>query len=85
MVSRAPALGAQFARAVAAKDFARVRELLQVDFRGMTPNRSWEATGPDEVVDDVLARWFESSDEIEAVDRLECEAFADRRHLVRPA
>jgi hypothetical protein len=41
-------LGEQFARALAAKDFTRVSELLhsEVDFRGMTPRRFWEATGP---------------------------------------
>jgi hypothetical protein len=42
-------LGEQFARALAAKDFGRVAELLdpEVDFRGMTPRRFWEASGRD--------------------------------------
>jgi hypothetical protein len=39
-------LGERFARALAAKDFAQVTDLLhpEVDFRGMTPGRFWEAT-----------------------------------------
>jgi hypothetical protein len=45
-------LGERFVRALAAKDFAGVAAVLhpQVDFRGMTPGRFWEATGPDQVV-----------------------------------
>ena len=42
-------LGAEFARAFAGKDSARMRELLhpEVDFKGLTPSRSWEASGAD--------------------------------------
>jgi hypothetical protein len=59
-------LGAQFAIALAAKDFDRVRGMLhpEIDFRGMTPNRVWEADGPDTIVSGVLQQWFEPSDEI---------------------
>ena len=62
-------VGEQFARALGAKDFGRVAELLhpEVDFRGMTPRRLWEATGPDQVIDEVLTSWFEDQDVIEAV------------------
>jgi hypothetical protein len=44
-------LGADFARALAIKDFGQVTELLhpEIDFRGMTPNRTWEASDPDGV------------------------------------
>ena len=39
-------LGTQFVDALAARDRERLRALLhpQVDFRGLTPNRFWEAT-----------------------------------------
>ena len=72
-------LAAGFARAVAAKDHDRVRELLhpEVDFRGMTPRRVWEAAGPEDVVA-ALAAWFDDGDVIEGVDALETDAFADR-------
>ena len=76
-------LGIAFARALAAKDFERVRELVDagVDFRGLTPNRSWEAIGPEALVGEVLTRWFEPSDRIETVERLETDAFADLEHV----
>jgi hypothetical protein len=76
------ALGPDFARAVAAKDHARVRELLHpdVDFRGMTPRRLWEAEGPEDVLA-ALAQWFEDEDVIAGVDALETDAFADRQRV----
>jgi hypothetical protein len=44
-------LGAAFATALAAKDFDGVRDLLhpEVDFRGLTPRRAWEATDAETV------------------------------------
>lgn len=77
------ALGAEFAQALAVKDFARVKGLVhpQLDFRGMTPNRSWEVHDPDSLVDDVLVRWFADSDEIETLDALETDTFADRTRI----
>ena len=80
----APAtLGAQFARALAAKDFDGLRELMdpEIDFRGMTPRRSWDAHGPDEVIAAVLQVWFGETDEIEALEQLETDAFADRERV----
>jgi hypothetical protein len=76
-------LGEQFATALAAKDFDRIRELLhpEVDFRGMTPSRLWEASEPDAVVADILTRWFKPSDEIESLDALDTDAFADRERV----
>ena len=38
-----------------------------VDFRGLTPGRTWEGTGPDAVVETVFGSWFEPDDEIERV------------------
>lgn len=76
-------IGARFARALAAKDFDRIRELIdpEIDFRGLTPKRGWEAGDADAVIDGVLARWFEESDEIESLERLETDAFADRERV----
>jgi hypothetical protein len=76
-------LGAEFAAALAAKDFGRVQDLMhpEIDFRGMTPSRFWEAGDPDAVVSAVLRQWFEDSDEIEALERLESETFADRERV----
>ena len=76
-------LGPRFARALAGKDFAAAAELLhpEVDFRGLTPNRTWEATGPGQVVDDILCHWFEDSDAIDELVSLETGAVADRQRV----
>lgn len=71
-------LGEAFARAVAAKDNDGVRQLLhpQLDFRAMTPRRVWEASRPEEVIG-ALNLWFEPSDEIEGIDAIDVDSFAD--------
>jgi hypothetical protein len=76
-------LGEQFARALAAKDFGRVTGLLhpEVDFRGMTPGRFWEATTPEQVVDEVLTSWFEDQDRIEALVELRTGGVGDRERV----
>jgi hypothetical protein len=73
-------IGERFARALAAKDFDQVAGLLdpEVDFRGMTPSRFWEAGSPTQVVDDVLKWWFEDQDVIEALVGLETGRVGDR-------
>jgi hypothetical protein len=75
--------GTEFARAFAEKDFRRVHELLdpEVDFRGLTPSRSWEASGPHAVVEDVLKLWLEPDDEVEAIESIETDSFADRERV----
>jgi hypothetical protein len=82
-MSQPDTLGAQYARALAAKDFARISELFhpEIDFRGLTPRKLWEAGDGDEVISGVLREWFDDSDEIESLDRLESDAFADRERV----
>jgi hypothetical protein len=77
------ALGPQFATALAAKDFDRVRALLhpEIDFRGMTPNRVWEAADPDRVITEILQQWFEPSDEILSLDAVETGEVGDRERV----
>jgi hypothetical protein len=76
-------LGSQFATALAAKDFDRVRSLLHpaIDFRGMTPSRVWEAGDPDTLVSEVFQRWFEPSDEILSLDAVETGQVEDRERV----
>ena len=71
--------GAEFARALAEKNFEQIVELLdlEVDFRGMTPSRAWEASDPAGVVGDVLTEWFEEPNEILALESVAAEPFAD--------
>lgn len=78
------ALGAEFARALAAKDFARAAELLhpEVDFGALTPRRSWEAQDPERVVAEVLRVWFDDDCALEELVSVEHGAFCDRQHVV---
>ena len=75
-------LGEDFARAVAAKDHDRVRQLLhpELDFRAMTPQRIWEAGSPEDVVS-TLCVWFDDGDHIEGLESVETDAFADRERV----
>jgi hypothetical protein len=75
--------GREFAEALAVKDFARAAEVLdpEVDFRALTPNMTWQASGPEDVVTSVLREWFEDSDELEELISFESTPFADREHM----
>ena len=75
-------LAAAFARGIATKDDAAVRGLLhpEIDFRGMTPGRVWEADGPEDVLF-AIGMWFEDSDVIEGVEEIDTGAFADRQRV----
>src|SRR3954463_16309207 len=75
-------LGTRFAEAVATKDADALRELLDpdIDFRGVTPGRFWEAHNPEGVCDIVFGSWFEPSDETE-LRSTETDAFADRQRI----
>jgi len=76
-------LGARFAEALGRKDFDAIFGLLdpQIDFRGLTPGRTWEATGADAVVDGILRQWFEDTDELEEIVSIESDGFADRERV----
>jgi hypothetical protein len=82
-VDPSASLGASFAAALAAKDFGRIRGLLhpEVDFRALTPSRNWEAADAETVIGSVLRLWFEDSDEIEKLEQVETDAFADRERV----
>ena len=82
-MDRTTTLGAAFARALAEKDAAGIRELIHpdIDFRGLTPNRSWEANDRDELLSILLESWFEEDDEIEALESVESDTVADRERV----
>lgn len=66
-------LGERFAHAIARRDRAGLAALLaaDVDFKGLTPGRLWEAGTPDEVLDVVFGSWFEEHDHIDALAGVE--------------
>jgi hypothetical protein len=82
-VDTSASLGSDFAAALALKDFDRIGELLhpEVDFRGLTPRRAWEAEDAEAVVSGVLRQWFEDADQIEELLHLETGSFADRERV----
>jgi hypothetical protein len=76
-------LGTEFARAFAGKDGERVRELVhpEIDFRGLTPNRNWEASGADALVEILFDKWLEDTDEVQSLDSVETDSFSDRERV----
>lgn len=77
------ALGREFAEALGRKDFEAVSALLDphIDFRGLTPGRTWEASDASTVVEAILRQWFEDSDEIEEIVSIDSGSVADRRRV----
>jgi hypothetical protein len=82
-LTRISGLGASFAEALANREFDEIFRLLhpEVDFQAMTPRRTWEAHDPRTVVEDVLQRWFEESDQIEEFLDLQVDAVGERQRL----
>jgi hypothetical protein len=76
-------LGREFAEALAMKDFETIASLFhpQIDFKALTPNRSWEASNPASLISGVLTRWFDEDDQIEGLLSLDTDAFADRERV----
>ena len=76
-------LGAEFARALAGKDSRRLLEILapEIDFQAMTPRRTWQAADPEEVLTILFGSWFDESDEIESLEAVDTDGFADRQRV----
>ena len=83
MSTAQPTLGTRFADALAAKDHEAIAAVLhpEIDFRGLTPNRTWEATDVAGVVDILFANWFEPADVFDELVLVESDAFADREQV----
>jgi hypothetical protein len=82
--SAAQDLGHRFATALASKDAGTLASLFadEVDFRGLTPGRVWEAQTPAAVVGDViLGTWFGPADVVEWIESVDTGVVADRCRL----
>ena len=53
----------------------------EVDFRGLTPNRFWEAHDRDAVLEIVFGVWFGADDQLEELVLMNSDAFADREQV----
>lgn len=76
--------GERFARALAAKDGAALCALLadNIDFQALTPGRHWQATTPEQVVDDfILGHWFDAGDQIQGLLSVTTGRVSDRHHV----
>lgn len=73
-------IGSRYVAALAAKDTAALTSVFADDvvFRGLTPNRFWEAGTPDQVVHEVLYRWFNGTDVIDGVEHVDAGTVVDR-------
>jgi hypothetical protein len=84
MSEAAPALGRDFAEALAAKDFDRIATQIvdpEIDFRGLTPRQAWEASTAEELVANVLTSWLEETDHVDELVEVETDDFADRHRI----
>jgi hypothetical protein len=75
--------GARLVTAVATRDRVALAETLtdDVDFMGLTPRRSWEAQGPDEVAQVLLGHWFTETDRVDEVSAVEESVVEDTRRI----
>lgn len=53
----------------------------EIDFRAMTPRRTWEAQDPEAVLAIVFGHWFDQDDRIESLEHVETDGFADRERV----
>lgn len=77
-------LGREFAEALAAKDFERIATEIvdpDIDFRGRTPRRAWEASSAEQLVAEILNEWLAPSDHPEGLIDCETGEFADRHRV----
>lgn len=76
-------LGRRFATALVGRQVPVLTELLapDVDFRGLTPGRAWEATDATGVIGILFGSWFEPADVVEELISVTVSSVADRQHI----
>ena len=79
----ATTLGVAFAEAFTSKDYERMADLLHpgIDFRALTPNRVWEASDPETVIEQILKAWIEEDEQVEELVSIESDTVADRQRI----
>jgi hypothetical protein len=76
-------LGERWVTAIAARDSGGLAALLtdDIDFRGLTPRKAWEATTPAAVADVVLGTWFDDGVTIDRVEEVTTDAVGDTERV----
>jgi hypothetical protein len=84
MTTTGTSAGEALARGLLAKDWAAVVGVLDadVDFRGLTPGRQWEANSARQVVDEVFTTWLEPTDEVYEVLDVTTDSVVNRERVV---
>jgi hypothetical protein len=68
---------------LAAKDYDRFRAHAhpEIDFRGLTPNRVWEAQDPETMIAQILQQRLEPSDEVQSLEHVDPGTVGDRERV----
>ena len=84
MTASHSSLGRDFAYALLSKDWTRLAGLLddEIDFRGLTPGRPWEATNAKDLIETVFAEWLEPTDDVYEILEVATDQIADRQRVV---
>ena len=83
-MNEAGTAGERFARALMAKDWGAVGDVVdaEIDVRALTPGRPWEAGTARDLITGVLQSWFGPADDIYEVLGVTNDAVVDRRRVV---
>ena len=76
-------IGEAYAKAMAGKDYDELRRLLApaIDFRALTPNRTWEASDAETLISEIVQQWFDESDEIRSLEDVQTDIVGDRERV----
>ena len=79
----ATGVGGAFAEALLAKEWAHLESLLsgEIDFRGLTPRKQWEASTPRALIDTVFTQWFGPTVDIYEIIDIATDRIADRNRV----
>ena len=80
----ATGVGGAFAEALLTKEWEHLESLLssEIDFRGLTPSRQWEASTPKHLIDTVFAQWFGPTVDICEIINIATDRIVDRHRVV---
>ena len=80
----ATGVGEAFAQALLSKKWGHLESLLngEVDFRGLTPRKQWEASTPKDLIDTVFTQWFGPTVDIYEITEIATERISDRHRVV---
>jgi len=82
--SIATGVGEAFAEALLSKEWGHLEPLLsgEVDFRGLTPRKQWEASTPKGLIDTVFSQWFGPTVDIFEIIDIATDRIVDRHRIV---